>query len=65
MKIKIFIERTNQTKNIEANTIPEIFKKLSINPQEVIITRDNELITEDEKLSNNDEIKLLSVISGG
>lgn len=65
MKIKIFIERINKTKKIEANNIKEIFQKLCINPQEVIITRNNELITEDEKLNNNDEIKLLSVISGG
>jgi len=43
----------------------ELFKKIKVDPNTVIITRKNELITEKAKLNNNDEIKLLSVISGG
>jgi len=33
--------------------------------EEFIITRDNELITKETKLNDQDEIKFLSVISGG
>ena len=65
MKIKVFIERTNQKKIVEAKTIQELLKKLAINPQTVIIIKKNELVTEEEPLEKNDEIKLLSVISGG
>ena len=65
MKIHVYIERTNQKKVVNANNLDEMLKKLNINPQTVIITKNNELITEEEPLKNNDEIKLLSVISGG
>ncbi len=65
MKIKVFIERENKNKVINVNEINEIFTKLKINPNEVLIVKNNELITEDEELNENDYIKLLSVISGG
>ncbi len=65
MKIAVFIERTNENKVVEAGNVPEILQRLSINPQTVIIVKNNELVTEDEPLEDNDEIKLLSVISGG
>jgi len=65
MKIKVFIERTEETKVVSAKNSREAMDNLAINPQTVIITRNNELITEDEKLNDGDEIKLLSVISGG
>ncbi|MEK6952128.1 MAG: MoaD/ThiS family protein [Nanoarchaeota archaeon] len=65
MKIKVFIERTNERKVVDAKDFNELFKKIKIDPNTVIITRKNELITEKARLNNNDEIKLLSVISGG
>jgi len=65
MKIKVFIERTNKKVMVNAKNFNELFKKIKVDPNTVIITRKNELITEKAKLNNNDEIKLLSVISGG
>ena len=65
MKIKVFDERAKKNIIIEAKSIKEISKKLNINLGEVIIIRNNELVTEDIKLKDQDEIKFLSVISGG
>ena len=65
MEIDCFIERKNEHKTVKAQTIPEIMKKLSINPQTVIIVKNDQLVTEDELLQNKDKIKFLSVISGG
>ena len=68
INVKVFIDRNNSNKIIEFNnniTVSDLLKKLNINPVTVIVTRNNELILEDEKLNNNDEIKILSVISGG
>jgi sulfur carrier protein ThiS len=42
-----------------------LLNKLKINPVTVIVSRNNELILGDEKLKNDDEIRILSVISGG
>ncbi len=63
--MKVFIDKTNETKELEAETVSELLSKLKINPTTVIVTKNNELITEEEKLSSKDEIKILSVVSGG
>ncbi len=65
MQIEVFIERDNQTKKLEAKDIPDLLSQLAINSETVIITRNNELITEATKLQPKDKIRLLSVISGG
>lgn len=65
MKIKIFVDKTKESKFVEAKNINEIVKKLNLNLEEFIIVKNNELITENSKLNDNDEIKFLSVMSGG
>ncbi len=63
--MKVYLEKTNEYKEIEASTVKELLTKLKVNPSTIIVTKNNELVTEDEKISSKDEIKLLSVISGG
>ncbi len=65
MKIKVYNERENKFKEIKATNIQEIVEQLNINLEEVIITKNNELTTDKTKLKDGDEIKFLSVISGG
>lgn len=68
INIKIFADRNNLNKTIELDnnsSVLDLLKKLKINPVTVIVSRSNELILEDEKLNDSDEIKILSVISGG
>ena len=68
LKVRIFVDRNNLDKTVELDnksTVSDLLKELKINPVTVIVSRNNELILEDEKLNNNDEIKILSVISGG
>lgn len=63
--LKIFIERENKTKQVEARNMKELLQKLNINPEEVLTIKNNELVTLDAKITNKDTVKLLSVISGG
>jgi len=63
--VKVFIEKENKTVNLEASNVKEVLNKLDINPETVLLARNNELILLETKLNNNDELKLLSVISGG
>ena len=66
--ISVFIDRENKNATLEIDNnslVKDLLKKLNINPVTVIVSRKNELILEDEKLNENDEIKILSVISGG
>ena len=68
IQIGIFIDKENKNINVELNDnaiVLDLLKKLDINPVTVIVSRNSELILEDEKLNNNDKIKILSVISGG
>jgi sulfur carrier protein ThiS len=47
------------------NNIKELLKVLKINPSTVIIVKNDEIVLEEESLEDNDEVKILSVISGG
>jgi len=63
--MKVYIEKLDQFKEVDAKTVKELLKKLEINPTTVIVTVNDELVTDEVKIKENDEIKLLSVISGG
>jgi len=68
IKVNIFVDRNNLNKTLELDKnsiVSDLLKSLNINPVTVIVSRNKELILEDEKLKNNDDIKILSVISGG
>ena len=68
INITIFIDSENKNTKLKLDknsSAADLLKKLNINPVTVLVARNNELILEDEKLKNNDNIKILSVISGG
>ena len=46
-------------------TIRDALFKIDIEPDTVLVTCHGELLTDDEILQENDEIKLIAVISGG
>jgi sulfur carrier protein len=46
-------------------TIRKALQKINIEPDSVLATRDGDLVTDDEIIKENDEIKLVPVISGG
>jgi len=46
-------------------TIKQALKQLDIPLEEVIPTKDGELVTEDTHLKDGDVIRLIAVISGG
>lgn len=64
--MKIFVEKENKLieKTFEG-IASSLLNELDVVLEDVLIIRNGELVTEDEFLNNDDEIKLLSVISGG
>ena len=46
-------------------TVRHALEKIEILPDTVLITRDGELLTDDEILQDGDEVRLIAVISGG
>jgi len=68
MKISVFIEKSNEKQIVELKSnskVVDLLKTLNINPTTVLIARDGNIITEDVLLKDKDNIKILSVISGG
>jgi sulfur carrier protein len=68
MKISVYLDKVNKTSEVELDEnseVKDLLKNLKINPVEVIVSRNNELILEEEKLKDSDEVRILSVISGG
>ncbi|MFW6024943.1 MAG: MoaD/ThiS family protein [Candidatus Woesearchaeota archaeon] len=64
--VKIYIEREDERKEFEfEGKVSNLLKKLNIKQEEVIIIKDNEIITSDREIKNEDSLKLLSVLSGG
>ena len=61
----VFIERINKKTKVDAKDGEALLKKLKLDPNNVLIVRNDTLVTSKTKLSNTDKIKLISVISGG
>ena len=64
--MKVYIEKEQKEKKIKfEGSVKELLIKLKINSETVIVTKNDELISINEKISDKDKIKILSVISGG
>ena len=63
--VNVFIERENKVKKVNAGNPKEVMRILNINPETVLIVKNNELVMDEESLDDNDNLRLLSVISGG
>tara|TARA_Y100000310_G_scaffold315021_1_gene365100 strand:- start:52 stop:258 length:207 start_codon:yes stop_codon:yes gene_type:complete len=68
MKIKVFYDKENKETEIELennSNVKDLLSKMDINPETVIVSKNNNIILKEEKLQDKDDIKLISVISGG
>ena len=71
LRMKAYIEKedrllefkSDELKNMQ--NIRELLDRLKINASTVLTVRNGEVVLEDESLEDDDEIKILSVISGG
>ena len=64
--MKVFIERTSSTKNLTfSGSVKQLLDKLEIISEDVIVSRNDEIVTLRDKLKDKDDVKILSVISGG
>lgn len=66
--MKVFIEKENKTIEIklsENKKIIEILNELNIILDSVILVKNNEVALEDSIVCDKDELKILSVVSGG
>ena len=61
----ITFEKDNSTKELAFNgTVQELLNTLQINPETVIVARNNTIVDEAEQLKDTDKFTILNVISG-
>ncbi|MFW6286022.1 MAG: MoaD/ThiS family protein [Nanoarchaeota archaeon] len=66
--MKLFIERENKENDIKIDkplTIQEILKQKNISLESVILIKNDKIVFENEIVKDNDNVKILSVVSGG
>lgn len=55
-----------ETREIDfCGKIVELLKRQNINPETVVVLKNGEVICEDERVNDEDELELISVVSGG
>ena len=68
MVVSVLVERTNKTYSFdeqEFKTAKNILKELNESINAVIITINDEVVLEEYELQDGDDMKILSVVSGG
>ncbi|MFH1589158.1 MAG: MoaD/ThiS family protein [archaeon] len=64
--MKIFIEKDKQSIKKKFNgKVGALLSSLKINSSTVLVVSNGELITEEDVVKDSDDVKILSVISGG
>jgi sulfur carrier protein ThiS len=60
------IEKPKQEKTMFFEGVAEkLLLELKINPEEVLVVKNGEIITLEEQLEDSDTVEILSVVSGG
>lgn len=59
------IYRNKEWELSDRMTVRELIRKVGLQPELVLAVRDGQLLTEDTLVEENDQIKLVAVISGG
>jgi sulfur carrier protein ThiS len=63
--MRVFLERSGTWIPSAASSVSDLLQELGLLPETVLVVRNGTLATEDEPLDQTDEVKVLSVISGG
>ncbi len=68
VRVRVKIIDTDQEWLVEAENgarIRDVLEKLDLNPEEYIVSRNGEVVAEDEEVGEGDLIILYPVVSGG
>ena len=63
--MKAYYDRDKKEHEFKAKTVEGMLKELNILSNTVVVSVNKELVTSDYKIQEEDEVKILSVVSGG
>lgn len=64
--MKLFNEKSQESKDLDfEGTLKELLALEGVNPTTVVLVKNGEVVLDDERVGGDDDVKLLSVISGG
>lgn len=64
--MEVFIERENKTISVDfEGKGSDLLRSLGVNLETVLLIRNEELVSSEDFLDKNDNVKIISVISGG
>ncbi len=61
MNIKLF----GEDKKIHSNSVKNLLNELGVNKETVLVVKNGEIVLEDEEFNQNDDVRVIKVISGG
>lgn len=64
MKVRIRHQR-REVELVGVRTVRELLDRLQLNPETVLVVRGSELLTRDARISEDDELEIRPVVSGG
>lgn len=64
MKVRIRHQR-REVELAGVGTVGELLQRLQLNPEAVLVVRGTELLTRDAQVTEDDEIEIRPVVSGG
>ena len=66
ISVLVYLEREDEQKELSfSGDVKTLLEELSINREEVLVVRGETILTDNDTVVNGDEIRILSVISGG
>ena len=64
--MKVYVEKEDKLLELNKScTRLELLKELEINPDTVLLVKNGEAVLSEEELSESDDVRILSVVSGG
>lgn len=64
MEVRVIL-RNREEKLENVSRVSEVLRRLNINPETVLVTVEDELVTEDRELKDGDIVTIIDVVSGG
>jgi sulfur carrier protein len=66
MSYTLLFENKRETKELESEkTIQELLNEMDISSETLVIKKNGEIVEEETKIENGDEIQLIQIIYGG